>query len=334
MGGRVPRGAIAYAALVGLIGAFVALFTVATLVEAYGPTERDDGRILERHEDEQTVRRPVNPSRPGTTVTTTYPTFTVIGERVDGSSWIVVGEGPYDFAGDHRDDDITVASSTITGRVVALEGDDGTWQMRDAGLWIVGLAGSVFGAALLVVFEAARRRGRVASGLTRRIVAGAGVPAALVGALGAGWVLFGNTWGLEVLTTTDRLDGFAARPFDVEWHVVDSRDVAVVASDNLAGDVLVDHDRAAADAVVVAVVTEPPPARTRHDYLLVSGTDETPAVPCPGGVSPRFEPIGDSGLEGGLVCFPAGTPAETLGVRVTFADLPPRGTWQLPLPDR
>lgn len=332
----VPWGAMVYALLIGLFGAFLVLFTAATLVEGFGSTGRDTGRILERHEGEATVRYRISESAPPNRRFTevTYPTYSVIGERTDGQAWIAVGEGAYDFAGDHRDDDVAVVSSTLTGRVVALEADGDTWRIRDTGMWILGVGGSILGAGLLVTVEAARRRGRFAVGATRRTTLAAAIPGALVGAFGAAWVLFSPTWGLDVVTTSDRLGGFAAEPSEVEWVIVDSRDFALFGRDELTVAWRARYDEAAAEFAVIALAYESAVGRTRHEYRLVWDGGSAEPIPCPGESSLlALDRIGSGDLEGGLVCFPAGTPAETLEVAVYFGVIPtPSSTALIPVP--
>lgn len=326
----LPWGAILYAGLAGLFLTFFLVFTAATQIEIHGPSEAATGRVLERERGERTVTSDLNPEGVSRRLTVTYPAYTVIGERDDGTSWLVVGEEPYRFAGGIMGEDITVRTSTITGRVVGLEAGARSWETSDSSLWMVGPAGLLFVVGLLGIYEAARRRGRFAAGLTRGVWLGAGLPGVAVGAVGAIWVLFGNTWGLEVVTTADRLDGFAQRPAEVEWSRVDGREFAVIGRDNLAEDWAADHDEVARSAVVVAVVGQRPMARTRYDYLLVSDGAEIASIRCPPGFGSEWN--GPDDLRGRLVCFPPGSPAEEIAVRVTFGDLPPKGTWTIPIP--
>ena len=166
-------GAICYAGLAGSLLTFFVVFAAAIQIEMHGPSGSATGRVLERERSERTVVSDLNPERVSRRSTVTYPSYTVIGERNDGTTWLVVGEEPYRFAGPVMGDDITVRTSTVTGRV-----DAGTrsWATRDSSAWIVGPVGLLFVVGLLGIYEAARRRGRFAAGLTSGAGSAPGCP--------------------------------------------------------------------------------------------------------------------------------------------------------------
>ena len=320
---------VAYLFGISTVLGFFALLLTVGVIEAYGPSETDAGAVLERHEDSYTIRRC---SGPGTGTTagcreTTYPTFSVIGERQDGSTWIAVGEGVYEaMAGEGV---VEVETSTITGRVVGLEGDD-SWHISDSGFALFAGGGLVVCLALVGGYEWRRRSGRWDWGPFRPVEFVALVPALAIAAIGVWAILFSKAWGIDVITTQERGGGFFSTPYETGS---DSLDISTLSSwtgmgagrvSTIPVEALSDEQRAAdpGGLIAVPVIREDPTGVARRVLWSVEleGAVFEP-VACPGAITAYPTQL-DSQLSGGFLCF---DPAAVDGTLVAFHELGPTG---------
>lgn len=298
---------------------FFALFLVVGIVEAYGPSETDDGAVLERHRDSYTVRRCAGPGTGATAGCreTTYPTFSVIGERRDGSTWIAVGEGVYEsMAGEGV---VAVETSTITGRVVGLDGED-SWHTSESGFVLFAGGGLLVCLALLGGYEWRRRSGRWDWGPFRPVEFVALVPALAIAAVGVWAILFSKAWGIDVVTTQERGGGFFATPYETgsdslaipklsSWSGMGAGRISTVALEALS-----DEHRTADPAGLIAVplIREDPDGVTRRVLWTIEAEGEAfEPVACPGGVTSYPTQL-DFDLSGGFLCFDAAAEGGTL----------------------
>lgn len=311
---------IGYLFVVIAISTFVVTFAGVALVEAYGPSDDQAGRVIERNEGSRTVTRCATGTSGGRCRTQTYPVYSVIGEREDGSTWIVVGQGAYDAMRGERNG-IEVTSSAVTGRVVRLDGDDDSWGVRGSGFFWFAMGALIVVGGIVALWEWARRRpDRWQFGSFRRAEFAVAVPAVALGLVGLWFVTFAKTAGLDVASTADSYGDFLSDPHELlarddlngeiegigDDEFFGSREVqvAVVGSD-LLGSVPAPDD----DAIAVPLVREVRDRVGPADPVLVhletpDGTLVDPE-PCPSGLLRFDTPLGvNPDITGGFVCFP------------------------------
>ena len=149
---RTRLVSLAYLAVVGFAVSFAVIWFVGALVEAHGPSSTSRGRVLSRDVEEYQARV----CRSGSSRFCSYEDrerHTVIGERDDGSTWLVTSEGAYDAV--RSGDLVVVSTSTLTDRVVAIENlDDGLrrddWRFAGSEQYfvIIGVSVVVLGGAV------------------------------------------------------------------------------------------------------------------------------------------------------------------------------------------
>ena len=93
---RTRLVSLAYLAVVGFAVSFAVIWFVGALVEAHGPSSTSRGRVLSRDVEEYQARV----CRSGSSRFCSYEDrerHTVIGERDDGSTWLVTSEGAFSY---------------------------------------------------------------------------------------------------------------------------------------------------------------------------------------------------------------------------------------------
>lgn len=307
-----PRRAVISIALMAWQIGFTVAYTAQAVAEVYGPATDQAGRIMDT--DRQVS---VSHGRYGADRTTI--SNTVIGERVDGSVWIIKGEKPFNFAGARYDENLTIRTSSLTGRVVALIADDGAWHARESGLvW-----SAVFfqGALLLVLGSAwlAYRLHPTSSWyhpLPRRRWLPSGGAGLFVGALGMITVLNYDTWTVEERPTiAGSLREIAARPYDVDL----GEDIAVVAPDNLAPEAGRQYEVLSAQSLAVMVVLEYNAQIWSEFWLVGADGPDVASIDCP--VELAYPEYIDPVHRAGFVCFPSASAGTTLEVRQRLGDV-------------
>ncbi|MFK8023422.1 MAG: hypothetical protein AB8G26_05600 [Ilumatobacter sp.] len=306
---------LGYVAIIGLVVSFTLGWFTVSMIESFGPSDSQEGRVLDRFEGETEVRQCTSRA---SCVTTTYPTYTVIGERVDGSTWLAVGEGPYEASRGHDGQLFDVTTSTVTGRVIGI-GDE--WTSVGGGLMWLSLIAVVLGLGCIVSVELARRRGRLTFGEIPLRELTVAIPAVAIGLAIAWFALFSKAHGLEVVTSADRFGGFIDDPIAFvseepepagernpiptgRWMGTIS-EVVVVGSDDLAADVS-EPLLPVGDLLAVPMMQEDSvgPANRVDIRLVPEGAffvDGAEPVDCPA----TLAPFGGSGNLRGFVCFDA-----------------------------
>lgn len=215
-----PRAAAAVllGALAGLFGTVAILF----LVEVVGPSQTSEGLVLDRSSFEWTRRvcgefgrRSGRSSGADPCVTTVVPSGSVAGQRPDGSVWSVIGEAPYDAAGP-TGSVLSVTTSSVTGRVVAIDNPDrfdGHWSRAGSGEhWVVIAFGLVVGGALIALTAA----GAYTRGLDRRgawLVGGLLTVTVTTAAAVAVWRVTTESGRYAVPTAANRYGELVADPY-------------------------------------------------------------------------------------------------------------------------
>ncbi len=310
---------IAYLFLVAALTSAIVGYVLVHVAEAVAGTETQSGRVLDRIEGEREVTN-CSVGRNRVCRTTVYPTYTVIGERQDGSTWLVVGEGAYDATGGERGA-VEVSTSGLTNRVLGLSGEDDEWSLP-VGLTIFVGCVVLGGWGLLVsAYEWRRRDGRWKMGSFEggeRWVAVPGVAAGLVVAI---FAIFSRAWGLDVVTSDDALGGFVADPFDyalVQEEATDRGggvqvnepfraarvDHTVVGAEHLSEE----HRTAWREADGVLAIPllraeRPTGVLSRVEFGVVLDGEIMLAQDCPSSLLQFPSRVGGSGVEAGFVCF-------------------------------
>ncbi len=315
--------------MTALIGGF-ALFHAA---EANSSSDVQTGRVIDRVEGERTVTNCSGTRSRTSCRSTTYPTFTVIGEREDGTAWLVVGEGPYRAMGGERGE-VEVSTSDLTGRVVGLVGADDEWKQPTARYATIGFAVLGFWSLLLLAYEAARRGGRWTMGRFERPELLVIIPGVMVGLFGVAFLTGGREWGLDVITSADLDSTFIADPFDYAI-VQDEASVrgggSTVNETFTAGftphttvgvDHLVDEVRdawLAADevfAIPLLRAGRPPVTLGRVEFAVEHPSGTYEPIDCPDSLLSFPESIDAEDNFGGFVCF---DPAAEGGILMVFS---------------
>ena len=334
-GGFVERTKrAAYLLLTTIVTSFLVGMFVVMFIETRGPADTQDGRVIERIEGSRDVTRCYNNS--SRCSTTTYPTFSVVGERKDGTTWIAVGQGAYDAMRGERGV-IQVSTSVITGRVVKLVGQDASdneWSTGSSGIVWFSIGALVIWLPLLAAYEKRRRDGFFKLGAFVRsdlIFAFLGIA---IGLGGLWWVTWAETASLDVASSAEIYGDFLADPLTFVAEAREGNDridepglqtgeffdagrssqLATVALDQL-GSV------PAAPAGTIAIpVLRIPDTRRGFDRLMFAMVDqangsETTAVDCPASLLSFPSQLGvDRDVTGGFVCFPAEISGTTLTV--------------------
>lgn len=337
---------ISYLVFVATISAFIAGFALFHTAEAFSPLDTQTGRLLERDEGERTVTRC---SQRGSCGSTTYPTFTVIGEREDGTAWLVVGEGPYRAMGGERGE-ITVETSNLTGRVVGLAGEDDEWEQPTSRYAVIAFVGLGLWSLLVLAYERQRRTGRWKMGRFDRLELLAVIPGVLIGLVGVAVVTLGREWGLEVVTSSELESTFIADPFEYASVQDDASDNGpgtsvdesfkaartphtVVGVDHLVEDVRAAW-LATDEVFALPVLRQGEPTGTLGMVRFVveqsSVTYET--VSCPNSLLSFPSSIDQGGNFGGFICFDRAAEGGTLLVlsgSIRIMDIDARPGYQL-----
>ena len=116
---RTRLVSLTYLAVVGFAVSFALVWFVGALVEAHGPSSTSRGRVLSRDVEEYQARVCRSGSSRRFCTYEDRERHTVIGERDDGSTWLVTSEGAYDAV--RSGDLVVVSTSTVTDRVVAID---------------------------------------------------------------------------------------------------------------------------------------------------------------------------------------------------------------------
>ena len=335
---RVKRGA--YLVVVTLVTSFLVGLFVVMVIETLGPSDTADGRVVDRIDGERTVTRCYGAGR---CTRTTYPTYSVVGERTDGTTWIVVGEGAYDAMRGEAGV-IEVETSNITGRVVGLVGNDSfdnEWSITGSGVVWFSVGALVIWITLLVAYEWRRRTGCFDLGAFAWADLGFAAVGLVVGAVGLWFVTWSKTASLDVASSDELYGDFLADPLSFVGEAGDRIDqpgiqlgeffdvgqrtrVVTVAVDQLGDPPELGPD----DPIAIPVVRLPRFSLTARDLLQFTliqpdGSELAP-VDCAGGLLAFPTTLGvDDDIRGGFVCFPPGSDGE---LRITggtgvFADV-------------
>lgn len=183
---------LGFLSLYGFFGALALGLFGVVMIEVRGPSEEQAGRIVDLIEGD--TERCSGAANSLVDRCETYPTFTVIGERADGTRWLVVGQGAFDSV--QPREEVLVTTSTITGRVVGLDGED-TWSVRSDALYPFSIAVLVVASGLGLGYEVARRRGRFVDGPFQRSDFVVLLPTVVAGLTVAWFILFWRTFGLD-----------------------------------------------------------------------------------------------------------------------------------------
>lgn len=338
-GGRRSTSAEAGGWLVGvLLAAGVTTFVwglfAVHAVEAWGPAETEAGRVVDRVEGErqQTVCDFVRNQARRRCATTTHPAYSVIGERDDGSAWVVVGPSVYD-ATDRARGILDVSTSTVTGRVVALDGDRVDWHTRSSGGLLFGIGAVAFWLLMAGLLAVRARRGDLSSwGRPPVWAAVAVLPGVVAGLAGLWFVTWSRGAGLEVRSSADRFGEFVADPLrlfvepddgeaDDRWfHDATGAELVVFGPDRLAAD----HADLPSDSRVVPLVWVAHSRfgeRGRIELRLNDGGTIVEAVGCPGSVLAFPGTENDPATKFGFVCFDADAEGDLELVYRTGANL-------------
>ncbi len=324
---------ISYLVVVCAVTACLVVFTAFSLIEALGPNDEATGRLLDRVEAERVVtctRNRALTCQPGV-----YPIYTVIGERDDGTTWLVVGEGPFD-ATRGETGAVSVTTSTITGRVIGLGGEDDEWTQPSALFAVAAAAALIAWGCLVWAYEARRRDGRWTMGRFAGTDLLAGLPGVIVGAFAAVFVFMGPGWRLDVVTSAEAQSGFLADPFDyalVQEEATErgggvvvnepfraaSVDMAVVGRDHLTDDVLAGWEQASNEGVLAIPllrIGQPKGPLSTVEFFVVTPTDQIESVRCPDSILAFPTSIGQGDSFGGFVCFGSEAEGGEFGVYV------------------
>ena len=337
---------LAYLFFVSAVSAFLFAFVAFSAIEAASGVEAQEGRVLDRIEGSRTVRTPACTSS-WKCRETNYPTYSVIGERRDGSTWIVVGEGPYRaMAGENGL--VEVSTSSATGRVVGLAGAGGSWRLRSRAYIGGGLVGGAFWALLVLAYEHRRRTGRWKLGRfswPEQLIA---IPAACFGIIAFVVLTFSKTWGLTVVAPP--LGTFLADPFEYgfvqaeagtqpgiavnEPFTAGGVELTVVGPEHLAPDVLDDWTSVADEVLAVPMVRvgDPVGQFNRVTFAVLRGTERFDSVGCPSPLARFPSSVGSASTYVGFVCFEPEAEGGEFGVYVgssTFSELEVRPSYAL-----
>lgn len=323
----------AYLTVVTLVTTFLGGLFLIMVVETLGPSETADGRVIERIEGERTVTRCYG--TPGNRCSkTTYPTYSVIGERADGTAWIVVGEGAYDAMRGERGV-IRVETSNVTGRVVGLAGNDSfdnEWSVTGSGVVWFSIGALVIWIPLVVAYEWRRRGGFFDLGELVWGDLGFAVLGLAVGAIGLWFVTWSKTASLDVASSEELYGDFLADPLSFIGEAGERNDridqpgiqlgeffeagqrtrVVTVAIDQLGDPPALGPD----DPIAIPVLRLPRfdslSSRDRVELTLVQPDgSELASTECAGDVLAFPTPLGvDDEIQGGFVCFPPGSEGE------------------------
>ncbi|MCB0995908.1 MAG: hypothetical protein KDB21_12500 [Acidimicrobiales bacterium] len=321
---RTRLVSLAYLAVVGFAVSFAVIWFVGALVEAHGPSSTSRGRVLSRDVEEYQARV----CRSGSSRFCSYEDrerHTVIGERDDGSTWLVTSEGAYDAV--RSGDLVVVSTSTLTDRVVAIENlDDGLerddWRFVGSEQYfvIIGVSVVVLGGAAAT--EWARRKGKFSSlGPIARIETLILIPAALGGLALVWYANYAATWGLDVPTAVDEYGSLVAEPFDFTpsgdrvGDAASGGSVTIVGVDQLADAQRQQLSTDGGEGLAVPVVSHVGSGKPVSFWMVDTGADVAPneygqipgrrPVDCPAGLLEYpTQTIDDT--EVGFVCFPAG----------------------------
>lgn len=121
------------------------------------------------------------------------PVYVVRGTRDNGSTWEVRGPEVHDAMSRTEGRRVQVSTSSLTGRIVALQTDVAGWRVQDSTFAVVTFGLPALWAASLGLIEWARRRGRTTIGSISRRQALWAVPAAIAGGMGTAWALLGQS---------------------------------------------------------------------------------------------------------------------------------------------
>lgn len=315
---RAKRGG--YLLVVSIVTTFVVGLFAVMMIEVLGPSETAAGRVIERIEGSRDVTRCTGT---GSCRTTTYPTFSVVGERMDGTTWIAVGEGPYDAMRGERGV-IDVETSRVTGRVVGLVGNDSfdsEWSVSGSGFVWFSIGAMAIWMPLLVAYEWRRRTGFFALGAFVPSDAAFAVLGLVVGLVGLWFVSFSKTAGLDVASSQDLYGDFLVDPLafvadddaenppgiQVGEFFEPGRDtrLAMVGLDDLGA-----VPSLPSDVMAIALLRTPQHTRSPLDRIEFSiegpaGAEFEP-IDCPSGVLGFPSQLGvDRDIDGGFVCFPS-----------------------------
>lgn len=300
-----------------MAGFAFSFFSVA-MIEWAGPASSSEGRVID------TVRQS------GTTTICararcsqfSAPGFSVVGERTDGSTWVVVGESAYEAMRSEQGL-IDVQTSSITGRVVGLVPERGNgWSIARGGQTVFAVGALLAAFGFIFLWNWSRRHENFKYGTYRRAEFARAVPAVIIG-VGLTWyVMFARGASLDVPSSEDAAGGFLADPVrfaadepsrvdDGEpiptgaWVGQIGREVTVVGFDDLAPEL-----RAVVDVegqvLAIPVMQKqsglPEPANLRlvgPDQFFVDGIEP---IGCPESI-PAYTPERDGSR--GFVCFDA-----------------------------
>ncbi len=316
---------VLYLIFVTSVAAFFVGLGVFNLVEAAGGSESADGRVIERISGEKTTKdcTTYSYSSESGCIERTYPTFTLIGERVDGSTWLVVGQGAYDATRGERGT-IVVSTSNVTGRVIGLESERDQWR-SPSGLYVLGSVGFlIFWAILVSAYESRRRSGAWKMGSFERAEFSAVIPGVAFGLFAAGYSMLGPAWGLEAVTSAEAEGTFLDDPFgyaDVQIaeqeadrpgvQVNQPFTVARIPTTVIGGEYLTEKVRTAwteAPDVLAIPILQVGQATGRMDrtfFRVFADGTSFDSVRCPATLLPFPSGLGAGESVGGFVCFDA-----------------------------
>ncbi len=206
------RALYVFVAVASLV--FSSLLVSALLVERSGPSQGRQGVVTEASSGTKTVRT----CRPSASSQNhwrrdcsdrTIGAFTVIGEREDGTPWVVVGEDA--FRSTSVGATVEVETSSITGRVVGLRGLQDWHVSESSSSLVLALAFMGFAISFVGLGEVNRRRGVSAiAGRLGRPELLAGLLAVPIAFAGVWFALFNETRGLGLVSTEEQTGGFLA----------------------------------------------------------------------------------------------------------------------------
>lgn len=336
---------IVYLFVVAAVTAFIAGFAIFYAAEASSPTDVASGRVLDRISGDretcsgQGLRRRCR----------TFPIYSVIGERQDGTAWIVVGEGPYDAMGGERGE-ISVTTSGLTGRVVGLAGIDETWEQPSSRYATLGFVGLGFWSLLLAAYEYKRRSGGWAMGRFNRVESLVAIPGVILGIVLVAVVTFGKQWGLDVETSDLEESTFIADPFN--YSIVQSEtedngpglainetfDAASTPHAVVGQDHLIDEVRAAwlaaDDVLAIPLLREGSPTGTLGlvTFVIEQPSETFETIDCPSSLLSFPAGVGQADVFGGFICFDRAAEGGTflvLSGSIRVMDLDARPSYQL-----
>ncbi len=335
-GGLVERAKrAAYLFVISIVTSFLVALFVVMLIETLGPSDTSDGRVIDRIEGSRQVTRCAT-----TTATrcydTTYPTFSVIGERTDGTTWIVVGEGAYDAMRGERGV-IQVSTSPITGLVVQLVGQDARdseWTTAGSGVVWFSIGALAIWTPLLVIYENRRRGGFFKLGTFVRSDLVFAVIGIIIGLGGLWWVTWSKTASIDVATSAEIYGDFLADPLSflaeaeegserIDQPGIQTGEFFEAGRNHRLATVAIDQ-LGSVPTVPVGTIAIPllriPDSTPGNDRLVFTMVDldgnATDAIACPPTLLPFPSQLGvDRDVTGGLVCFPADAAGATLTIQ-------------------